>query len=134
MTETKTIETTVVLPVRISQNFNKDLLSISFPLFSAKVWTIYSFIKLKLERKSKCSKEKYQKFAELERRFLDLYEWAKAEEENPKKLPNNKAQGSLYFPWFVDRGRRNLYFRLEQEAWRFFTKHKYNSPNEKGQQ
>lgn len=92
MTEVKNIE---IMPPEIITYFQSNLLS--RPMLRCGddcefLWKIYQYIKRNLERRRK---QPNAKFSDLEKQFLEVYERAKAKEEEIERATGDKGQRSF---------------------------------------
>ena len=79
-------------PPQVKQFYDSTLLSKPTSKFydeSELLWRVYTYIKLKLSKKSKYHPNSEIKYNQLEREFLELYERAKTKEKDATRAKNS---------------------------------------------
>jgi hypothetical protein len=116
------METIKVLPPQIKQFFDKNLLSKDSPEFrdSCKViWRVYLYIKNRLRKKVDNDPIRLNKYLELEKQFLELYERTKAKEEERKIEEGHHTQEPFYYFRKTNGNYQWLFDRLKCESQKF---------------
>ena len=92
------MKTIAVLPPKIMQSYNAELLSRPCKLRedSETLWKAWLYIEKMWHKLDKCPGKK-SKCEELKQQFMDLYERAKAKEEERKATPKHRTQMSFYY-------------------------------------
>ena len=93
-----------ILPPLIQQSFDAALLSTPFKMRedSETLWKAWQYIEKLWHKLDKCPAKK-AKCEQLKQQFMELYERAKAKEEERKATPSHRTQMSLYFIDFIGR-------------------------------
>lgn len=108
------METQIHIPPPILQSFNTSLLSSPCPKFHddcETLWKIYQYIIHKLKPKASKNAVWLQKIERLEKQFLELYERAKAKEDEFQKETGESfmqpydcfRKVNRYRPWLLGR-------------------------------
>lgn len=114
------IITITSLPPQVKQFYDSILLSKPTSKFyddSELLWRVYTYIKLKLSKKSKYHPNSEIKYNQLEKEFLELYERAKTKEKDYERETGNQGQKFFYYIIITDRSHSKIFERLRSRSY-----------------
>lgn len=115
---------TTVIPPKISQYFDKTLLSspgVKFQDDSFTLWSIYTYIKNKLMKRAMNHPIRMKKLKELEEEFLELYERAKKKEKDLEGKAENVTKRPSYRITTAGRNGKEIYGRFKYPVYLTFS-------------
>jgi hypothetical protein len=121
---------TAISPIHpaILQFFDSRLLSSPCPKFrddETDLWAVYRYLKFVSKKKLRNCPRKKQKFKEIERKFLELYEQITQKKEDASATKENKTEGFGYRFRYSSRSDEEIFRRFNNRARTF--KHTANA-------